>query len=193
MTGDQIGQLIYLGILGGVLAVWVFARARHRLNQTLQFMAVWGLIFLGAIAAVGLWDDIRGTVMPRQAVFAEAGRIELPRAPDGHYYATLDLNGVPTRFVVDTGASGMVLTREDAARAGLNLDHLMFLTEASTANGIVRTAPVRLDTVALGPFVDRSVPAFVNGGEMDQSLLGMTYLQRFHRLEIAGGRMVLER
>lgn len=193
MTGDQTAELVYLSVIGLVLAFWLFARTRLRLGQTMQYLAVWGLIFLGAIAVVGLWDDIRGTVVPRQAMFDTDGRIELPRARDGHYYATLDVNGVPTRFVVDTGASVVVLTQEDAQRAGIEPKDLVFLSEAMTANGVVRTAPVRLDSLAIGPFEDRNLRAFVNGGDMNESLLGMSYLQRFDRLEISGGRLVLER
>ncbi|MBN9886646.1 retropepsin-like aspartic protease family protein [Salipiger abyssi] len=193
MTEFDYGHLAYLGLLGAVLVIWMFVQNRERLGQKLQYLAVWGLIFLGAIAAVGLWGDIRQTVMPSQAVFADEGRVELPRAPDGHYYVSLDINGVPTRFVIDTGATGMVLTQQDAERAGLDAEGLMFHGEASTANGIVRTAPVRLDEVALGPFTDRGVRAYVNGGTMQTSLLGMSYLQRFERLEISGGRLILER
>lgn len=57
----------------------------------------------------------------------------------------------------------------------------------------MRTASVRLDSLRIGPIEDRRVRAFVNGGAMDGSLLGMTYLQRFARVEIEGGRMVLHR
>ncbi|MGB0439794.1 MAG: retropepsin-like aspartic protease family protein, partial [Paracoccaceae bacterium] len=70
---------------------------------------------------------------------------------------------------------------------------LAFFGEAMTANGMVRTAPVLLDRVALGPFQDSNLPASVNAGEMRQSLLGMSYLQRFDRLEISNNRLVLER
>ncbi|CUH80155.1 TIGR02281 family clan AA aspartic protease [Tropicibacter naphthalenivorans] len=192
MNGDQIGNLIYLVVLGTALVSWYVVQNRGGLGKMMQHAALWGLIFVGAIAAIGLWDDIRQDVNPQQSVFADQGRIELPRAPDGHYYISLDVNGVPTRFVVDTGASAVVLTREAAARAGLT-DNLIFLTEARTANGSVKTAPVRLETVALGPFEDRNLPAYVNGGEMETSLLGMTYLNRFDRIELSGGKLVLER
>lgn len=193
MTSLDLGHLAYLLLLGAVLVFWVFVQNRDSLGKKAQAAAAWGLIFLGTVAAVGLWGDIRRTVLPQQAVIAEDGRIELPRAPDGHYYVTLELNGSPVRFVVDTGASGIVLTRSDAAAAGIDLQGLAFFAQAMTANGPVQTAPVRIDRMSLGPFTDRAVRAYVNGGEMEQSLLGMSYLQRFDRLEISGGTLVLER
>jgi aspartyl protease family protein len=193
MIGDQIGNLIYLLILGAVIGGWVLVQARGNIGKTMQHVAAWALIFVGAIAAVGLWQDIRGSVMPQQMVFGDEGRIELPRAPDGHYYVTLDINGAPVRFVVDTGASSMVLTRRAATKAGLDPERLPYLTDAMTANGIVQTARVTLESVALGPFSDARVPAYVNAGEMDNSLLGMSYLDRFSKLEISGGTLVLHR
>jgi aspartyl protease family protein len=158
-----------------------------------QQMAAWVLIFFVTIAAIGLWDDVRRTLLPQQSVFGDEGRVALPRAPDGHYYVTLEVNGTPTRFVVDTGASAMVLTAQDAAEAGLATEDLVFLSTAMTANGTVQTAPVTLDSVALGPVIDRGLPAYVNGGEMTTSLLGMSYLDRFARVEIANGQMILQR
>lgn len=193
MTADQIGNLIYLSLLGAAIAGWYLVNQRTKLNKTLQYAALWALIFVGVVAAYGLWNDLQGTVLPQQSVFAEQGVIELPRERDGHYYMTLDINGAPVRFVVDTGATAMVLSRSDATRAGIGEDELIFLGQAMTANGLVRTAPVRLDEVSLGPIVDRNLRAYVNEGEMDTSLLGMEYLNRFHRLEITGGKMRLER
>jgi aspartyl protease family protein len=193
MTGTDYGNLAYLVLLGAVLVFWFLIQNRQSLNKTLQHGAVWGLIFVGAVAAVGLWGDIRQTVQPQQLVMEDAGRIEVPRGPDGHYYLTLEINDAPIRFVVDTGATSMVLTKADAERVGLNEDDVIFYSEAMTANGLVRTAPVRLKDVALGPFHDRDVRAFVNEGEMTKSLLGMEYLNRFARLEINNGRLILER
>lgn len=193
MTGDQIGQLTYLALLGGAIAFWLLLRNRTRLGQMAQYAAVWGLIFLGAIAAVGLWGDIRQTVAPRQNVMADEGRIAVPRAPDGHYYLTLDVNGVPVRFVVDTGASQVVLTREDAQRVGIDTGELAYLGRAMTANGEVRTAPVRLESIGTGPIRDDGFNAWVNSGEMPESLLGMSYLQRFDSIQIADGQLLLTR
>ena len=193
MSTVQYGSLIYLTVLGAALLFWAIVHHRHSMGNFLQQMAAWGFIFVGFIAAYGLWGDIRRTVLPAQATFTEQGDIVLTRASDQHFYATLDVNGSPVRFVIDTGATGIVLSKTDAARAGLDPTDLVFYQEAMTANGVVRTAPVRLGSLALGPVVDVNVPAFVNEGLMDNSLLGMSYLQRFDRIEIAGDELRLQR
>lgn len=193
MSSDQIAQLVYLGLLVTVIAGYFFMSARGRMGKTLQMAGIWVLIFIGAIAGVGLWQDIRTTVLPQQATFVENGEVMVPRAPDGHYYLNISINGQPVDFVVDTGATDIVLTRQDAARVGLPPEDLNFLGQAMTANGIVQTAMVRLDELELGPFVDRGVRASVNGGEMSQSLLGMSYLQRFDSIQIADNRLILSR
>ncbi len=126
-------------------------------------------------------------------MFEESGRIEVPRSVDGHYYLTVSVNGKPIRFVVDTGATDIVLTRSDAKRAGISENDLKFVGSASTANGVVRTAPVRLDSFAIGPIEDHRVRAWVNEGDLDTSLLGMTYLQRFETVSFSGGKLILQR
>lgn len=189
---DRTASLIYLVLLGCVIGGYFFVSQRRNLGKMVQYAAIWGFIFLGAIVAVALWQDIRDDIAPRQSVL-QGGAIEVPRAPDGHFYLTLDVNGVPTRFVVDTGATDIVLTRADAAAAGIDTDLLIFSGRANTANGTVEIAPTRIETLALGDVVETDVRAVVNGGEMDESLLGMSYLNRFSRLEIAEGRLVLER
>ena len=192
MEQVDFAHLTKLVILGSVILLWAVVRNRDSLGRLMQQALIWGLIFVGAIAVVGLWDDIRQTVRPMQSVVSE-DRIELPRAPDGHYYLTAEVNGAPIRFVVDTGASQIVLSQTDAARIGIDTENLAYLGRAYTANGEVRTAPVRLDSVAVGPVRHEDVRAVVNQGQMDGSLLGMSYLQRFSSIEITGGTLVLTR
>ncbi|MFP5508575.1 MAG: TIGR02281 family clan AA aspartic protease [Alphaproteobacteria bacterium] len=193
MDGYDLGRLTYLILLGSVIVFWFLVQNRQSLGKTLQQALVWGLLFLGVIAAFGLWNDIRQTVRPTQSVISAQGRIELPRAPDGHYYLTAEVNGAAIRFLVDTGATDIFLSREDAIAAGLDPANLAFIGSAMTANGEVRTAPVRLESIRLGPHEDRGLRAFVNAGEMRESLLGMTYLQRFSSVEIRQGALILTR
>ncbi|MHA6261704.1 retropepsin-like aspartic protease family protein [Arenibacterium sp. CAU 1754] len=193
MNADDTGRLLYLALLGAALVFWFFIQNRDSMNTKLQQASVWGLIFVGTIAAVGMWGDIRQTTTFRHSVDTETGSISVPRAPDGHYYLTVDVNDTPVRFVIDTGATDIVLSKSDAESAGINMNDVYFLGRAQTANGVVKVAPVTLDKMQVGPVVDRGVSASVNDGAMNESLLGMTYLQRFGKIEISGGQMILTR
>lgn len=189
MDGETLARVGYLAIILVAVGGWALVEFRQRMGQALRMAMAWGLIFVGIVAGYGLWNDIRRDVMPVQAVAAD-GVIEVPRAPDGHYYLTLRINGTPIRFMVDTGASGMVLGDGDAKRLGIEPESLMFLGQANTANGVVRTARVTLPEVELGPFRNQNFRAFVTEGELAQSLLGMDYLGQF-RMEFAGNRLIL--
>ncbi len=192
MDNIDNSNLIYLIVLGSAVVFWFVVSNRQSLGKTLQHAVLWALIFVGVLAGIGLWDDIRRTVMPMQTVVAD-GVLELPRAPDGHYYLLAEVNGAPIRFVVDTGASQIVLSGADAKAVGIDPQTLAFTGSASTANGIVRTAAVRLASFEVGGMKDTNLRAVVNEGDLFESLLGMTYLQRFSSIRIADGVLVLER
>jgi aspartyl protease family protein len=186
MSTDQTMSLLYLGLLGTVIGAGFLLANRHRLGQMAQQAAIWGFIFLGTVLAYGLWDDIEATLIPQQSVVMGEGGVvvEVPRQRDGHYHLVLGVNGTPIPFIVDTGATDMVLSQQDAAAAGIDVDALRWSGRAFTANGEVETARVRLAEVALGEMVDRNVNAVVNGGALHRSLLGMSYLGEFGRIEI---------
>lgn len=184
-------QAAYLGLLAAAIGgSYIFAN-KGNLGKVAQQAAIWGMIFVGTVAAIGLWNDVSRDVTNRQSVMG--AEIVVPRSADGHYYMTIDVNGVPVDFVVDTGASQLVLTQLDARRVGLNPNDLNYLGIAQTANGQVRTAAVTLDEVTLGPYTDTNVRAVVNGGEMFGSLLGMSYLGLYGSLSIVDGELVLSR
>ena len=193
MTGDNIASMIYLALLSCAVAGWMFMSGRDSVGKTLQMAMIWGFIFLGVVAGYGLWNDVQRQTSGGQMLQLGSGMISVPRQSDGHYYLTLALNGERIRMVVDTGATDMVLSLEDARRAGLDPDSLNFIGTANTANGQVRTAPVRLDTVRLGDITDANVFASVNGGEMDGSLLGMGYLEKWGQIVISNGELRLTR
>lgn len=191
MTIDP-ARLAYLTLLLLALGAFVLVEFRRDAGSTLRAVLAWGLIFLAAIGAAGLWQDISRDIMPRQAMLDPA-RIKVPLGNDGHFHLTAELNGTPVRFIVDTGASALALSQRDARRAGIDLDRLVYAGQARTANGIVPTATVRLDRVAIGDIVDENVPAMVIQADIDRSLMGMDYLRRFARVSFEGDSMVLER
>jgi aspartyl protease family protein len=191
MDGETIARVAYLALILVALGGWAIVEFRSRMGFALRAAAAWGLIFVAVIAGYGLWHDVQSD-LTQSAVIRDDGRIEIPRAPDGHFYMTLDINGTPIRFMADTGATSMVLSRDDAAKLGIDPAGLDFTGEASTANGVVRTAQVRLPEVAFGPHLDRDFRAWVNEAPMDGSLLGMDYLQKF-RVQLDGSKMILQR
>ena len=191
MDTDKLMNVLYLVLLLAAVGGWMMVEYRQRMGQALRIAVAWGLIFLGIMAGYGIWTDLRTDIAPRQMV-TETGTLEVPRAPDGHYYLTLQVNGRSVQFMADTGASNVVLSKSDAESLGIDPASLAYLGEAMTANGRVRTARVRLPEVTLGPFTDRDLPAYVTEGDMDISLLGMEYLGRY-RIEIADGQMILRR
>lgn len=191
MDGDGFGRLLYLLLLLAAVGGWVMVEYRNRLGQALRTAMAWGLIFLGVAAGYGLWQDFALSPRPRQMV-TQSGELVLPRAADGHYYATIEADGVTLQVLADTGASMVVLSPADARRLGIDPAGLVYTGQAMTANGVVRTAQVFLKSLDLGPFQDTNVRAWVNEADMDVSLLGMDYLGRY-RIEIDAGRMVLRR
>ncbi len=113
------------------------------------------------------------------------------RAPDGHFYADVRINGATTRMLVDTGASSVVLNRGDAQRAGLSARRGEFSVTAQTAGGDIALKPVTIDRIALGNVASRNVPALIAEDDLPVSLLGQSFLQRVGSVEISGDRMTL--
>ncbi len=189
-SNDMV-RLIYLGILVVATASYFASDLRSRLNQTLQMIAVWTLIFMAAIAAYSFRDLIAGEVFTSTPRLADGGGVSVTRQADGHFYIVLLANDQDVEFVIDTGATDIVLSQTDAAKVGIDFSRLEFLGEASTANGLVKTAAARLDSLVAPGLTLNDVLVSVNGGELDMSLLGMSYLNRFTAIAIEGDKMTL--
>ena len=121
---------------------------------------------------------------------SEDGTIALDRQPDGHFYADVRINGNPVHMLIDTGASGIALSRDDARAAGLAPSIGMPDVVGEGADGAVRGEYVKLDRVELGPLSASDLDAVVlNSGQ--QSLLGQSFLSKYSSVRIEGDRMVL--
>jgi aspartyl protease family protein len=120
----------------------------------------------------------------------EEGAVELDRNDDGHFYADVRINGALVHMLVDTGATGVALSRADARSAGVATSIGMNDVVGRGADGDVRGEFVSLDRVELGSKRVEGIDAIVlNSGE--QSLLGQSMLSQFGSVEIQGDRMVL--
>ena len=116
---------------------------------------------------------------------------DLLRAPDGLFYVTGTVNGVPVRFLVDTGASTVVLTSADAMRAGVVPGSTDYEATADTANGRARMAWVGIDSLQVAGTNMRTVSAAVVPDGLTVSLLGQNWLSRLASMTITGDRMLV--
>lgn len=121
------------------------------------------------------------------------GELVLARGTGGHFYADGRVDGrAGVRFVVDTGASVVALRESDAARIGHRPAKGDYTARISTANGIINGARVQLDSVEIGSIKARDVAAIVLPDEaLSTNLLGMSYLSKLKRFEVADGKLVL--
>jgi aspartyl protease family protein len=126
-------------------------------------------------------------------VAKSSGVVELKAGTHGHYYTGAEINGRPIKVMVDTGASIVALTADDASRIGLFIRDRDYTHRVSTANGHARVAPVVLERVSIGGITIRNVPAAVSEpGMLATSLLGMSFLGRLQRVDMRSGVLLLQ-
>jgi aspartyl protease family protein len=120
-------------------------------------------------------------------------RMELASGRDGHFHADARVNGRQVDFLVDTGASLVVLRESDAAMIGIRPMRSDYTATVTTANGKLKAAPVRLERIEIGDITVFDVPALVLPDEaLSQNLLGIAFLSKLRRYEVADGRLTLE-
>jgi len=122
---------------------------------------------------------------------AAANEVSFRRARDGHFYVDADVNGARVHFLVDTGATLVVLSADDARAAGIRTSPTDFSQRASTANGVARAAAVTLREVGVQQLSLYDVPAAVMEQPMPVSLLGMSFLSRLQGYETRDDELIL--
>ncbi len=199
--GDRDGQigfvrgLAVLAFVGGGLAL----RGRIGLARAMRHGLTW--LFVGAVVFGGYtfrydFADIGGRMlselMPdRPRIVGDT--VVIHAGDHGHFVVEAVVDGTAIKFLVDTGASDVILTPRDAAKLGFDLSKLSFSRIYRTANGQVSGAPVRLGRIAIGPVIIENVGASVNGAEMKRSLLGMSFLNRLGGYEVSREALTLRR
>lgn len=180
--------------------------AKTLLFQGLSWAAVAGLALVGFLnyehlrstagAAFGAASVDTPVVLRSQPVATmpvSSGTVELKASGNGHFETRADVNGRSIHALVDTGASIVVLTYEDARKAGIHLQASDFTQPVATANGTSYVAPVTLDRVTIGNLTVRNVRAAVaDQGRLKVTLLGMSFLSQLDRVDMRDGVMVLK-
>ena len=121
-----------------------------------------------------------------------SGGVTLERQGDGHFYANPVVNSHELHVLVDTGASVVALTGDDARAIGLDWDESDVRPVARGASGDVYGVPVTIERMQLGGLEAQDVPAMIVPEGLDITLLGQSFLGKVGRVEISGDTMTLE-
>lgn len=197
---DLVWKLVVLAALAASLVTIV---SRQSVGATLRAVLAWLGLGLALVVGYTLWEDIApvvqrvgGQFLPAEPRSVAPGVVALRTDASGHFRAVAEVTGPGgarqrVQFLVDTGASDVALTRADASRLGIDIERLSFTIPYRTANGTAFGARVRLPRVALGEVAVEDVAGSVVSGELDRSLLGMSFLRRLSGFEIRGNEMIL--
>jgi aspartyl protease family protein len=118
---------------------------------------------------------------------------ELKAGNNGHYFTTADINNRGVQVLVDTGATTVALSFEDAETVGLRPATLNFDIPVSTANGIAKAARVVLREVEIDNVRVSDVDGMVlQKGALQGTLLGMSFLSRLRSFSVENGTLVLK-
>lgn len=185
-TGTRNGlklAAVWAGMLGALALTFLhFGELRAALGLQLAPAD------FGTLAEAG-GKDASGAALSR----SPDKTVEIRAAGNGHFHTTAHVNGRPVEVMVDTGATMVALTWEDARTAGLFLNDQDFRHKVSTANGSARVATVTLDSVSIGDITVRNVRAAVaEPGKLQTTLLGMSFLGELSRTEMTRGTLLLQ-
>lgn len=131
------------------------------------------------------------TTTPESAPSVHSRAAFIEREPDGHYWTRADVQGTEVKFMVDTGASIVALTFRDAQRLGLKPEDMVYDSEIRTAGGITYGAPVMLRSIRIGRVQVENVAAVVLRSNLEQSLLGMSFLGELNSYEFRRGQLII--
>ncbi len=202
-NGDfaQVGYLVVLLIFVGSALLGRGLRA----HEVVRSIVGWFIILVALVTAYGYRTELTavggrflGVLAPglpvagRLAGEPDADSVVITRAMDGHFAVRANVDDVPLTFLFDTGASYVTLTLSDAAAVGVNIDALDFALPIRTANGVIQAAPITIERLAIGTIERHGLKALVaQSNSLDQSLLGMSFLDTLNGYGIAGDRLVL--
>lgn len=202
MANDDFARLAYMGIWGIVLASALLGSGIP-LSHFLRSIAIWIIIILALVAGYqyryelqDVGHRITAGLIPGSPISNSNGdglvTVTLAKADSGHFEVRGEVNGATVPFMIDTGASSIVLSADDARRAGFNPDKLSYRTPIMTANGMTTAANVTLDSIKIGAIERRNIRAMVTeDGRMAGSLLGMNFLNTLSGFSVRGDRLVL--
>lgn len=196
MTSVQTASLIFGLIMLTFVASSLIGRG-IRVGQFVQYAAAWLAIFAIGFGLFSFrdeagraWAQVKRQVNP-SAPLEAGGEVRILRGEDGHYHVDALVNGRSTRFMIDTGATGTLLSRAAAQSAGVAVDDSGFSVAVETANGTVFNRRARLERLQVGSISRADFPVLV-GDESEMNLLGMNFLETLQSWRVEGRELILK-
>jgi len=198
LSGLAQGQLVYLIAWLCLIASGIVLGSRFALRHSLRNVAIWTTIF--AILGLGYlyrdffadtYERFRAEILPAEPVAVGEHTLVLTQSDTGEFVATGTVNGTAVSFLIDTGASDIVLAPQDAQRIGVDVSTLTYNLPSETANGIGNGAPLTVNTLTLGRIDLQHVSVVVNQAPMGRSLLGLAFLRRLKSFSFSGQKLTL--
>ena len=200
VSNFEAARLTMLLLILLFLSFGLFFFRKQDISTTVRNALVWFIIFVCLAMSYTFRHDLMNTFhrvlaefIPGYIWVRDNGTISVSVAEDGHYYLTGAIQGEKVTFLVDTGASDIVLNHRDARKIGIDVEKLRFTQVYQTANGHVRGAPYLLDGMQIGSFEFFEVWVSINETEMGTSLLGMSFLSQFDSYTFYDGKLQLQR
>ena len=197
--GYDIQQLIYFSVILASLIIFVF-RSKISLKDIFCYSILWSAVGVSLLIIYSYKNDIYkisqklyANLVPGYVISSEKNPYQatIIANQDGHFYVNALVNEGNVKFVVDTGATIVTLSWQDARNIGINPNELNFSTKTMTANGPSFSAPIFLNEIRIGNIIIKNISANVGSSNLDTSLLGMNFLKRLQSFEFVDNSLIM--
>lgn len=202
MANDDFANAAYMGIFGVVIAAGLLGSGIP-LNYMIRNIAIWAVIILALVAGYqyrfelnNIASRVTAGLIPGNAISGSDGNgtdiVSIGQSANGHFQVNAYVDGQRIHFLIDTGASTIVLTQADAQKAGININDLSYSVPISTANGRAMAATVRLPEIRIGNIVRYNLRALIaKDGQLESSLLGMNFMNSLSSYTVKRDHLIM--
>ncbi|MDX3910532.1 MAG: TIGR02281 family clan AA aspartic protease [Sphingobium sp.] len=194
---DTAGIIWYLAVL--VLVGAALLSRRIQLRSAIGMILAWISIFAIVLTLVSYRDEIgfvaqrvTSDVLGRPRQLADGSRLRIAASSDGHYWVDGDVNGIPTRFLIDSGATFTALSTSTAQAASIEIDTQRMPVALSTANGPVEAQRAMVRQLAIGSIKTEDLPVVTSPAFGEVNVVGMNMLARLKSWQVRDKAMILE-
>jgi len=197
ISSYEWSNVIYILILI-VLLIMGFSRKELPLKKIFEYTGLWIAFALIALIFYSyrfefseIKDRVLSDLFPSKAINKNHEQLVLNIAQDGHYYLNVKIKNQIVRFMIDTGASDMVIDEKMAVKLGFNLNNIIYDKIFQTANGQSYGASIYFDEVDVSGVKFYNVQASITNSNLIIPLLGMSFLQKFYKYEFYRDKLIL--